>query len=151
MDKRLLEDFVLKCNQWKYWMSFVACGCHLSRSHTVAYWAFGHTKQCNDFPEWPPNNSLLLSNCQCPKQPLFWTIELYLPTIHTFILSRPTCNTIIFVSTKIIMKLARPEPEHSLLVLWLVLLRVSERGRTQSLINVTHLAWEQECNLINQL
>ena len=60
MDKRLLEDFVLKCNQWKYWMSFVACGCHLSRSHTVGYWAFGHTKQCNDFPEWPPNSSLLL-------------------------------------------------------------------------------------------
>ena len=65
-------------------------------------------------------------------------IEFYLPTIHTFILARP--NTIIFDSTKIIMKLARPEPEHSLLVLWLVLLCVSERGRTQSLINVTHLA-----------
>ena len=67
-------------------------------------------------------------------------IEFYLPTIHTFILARPTCNTIIFDSTKIIMKLARPEPEHSLLVLWLVLLRVSERGWTQSIINVTHLA-----------
>ena len=71
-------------------------------------------------------------------------IEFYLPTIHTFILARP--NTIIFDFTKIIMKLARPEPEHSLLVLWLVLLCVSERGRTQSLINVTHLAWEQECD-----
>ena len=23
MDKRLLEDFVLKCNQRKYWMSFI--------------------------------------------------------------------------------------------------------------------------------
>ena len=62
-------------------------------------------------------------------------IEFYLTTIHTFILARS--NTIIFDSTKIIMKLARPEP---LLVLWLVLLSVSERGRTQSLINVTHLA-----------
>ena len=65
-------------------------------------------------------------------------IEFYLQTIHTFVLARR--NTIIFDSTKIIMKLARPEPEHSLLVLWLVLLCVSERGRTQSLINVTHLA-----------
>ena len=64
-------------------------------------------------------------------------IEFYLPTIHTFILARS--NTIIFDSTKIIMKLARPEAEHSLLVLWLVLLCVSGRGRTQSLINVTHL------------
>ena len=26
MDKRLLEDFVVKCIQWKYWMSFIACG-----------------------------------------------------------------------------------------------------------------------------
>ena len=59
-------------------------------------------------------------------------IEFYLPTIHTFILARR--NTIIFDSTKIIMKLARPKPEHSLLVFWLVLLYVSERGRTQSLI-----------------
>ena len=65
-------------------------------------------------------------------------IEFYLPSIHTFILARS--NKIIFDSSKIIMKLARPEPEHSLLVLWLVLLCVSERGRTQSLINVTHLA-----------
>ena len=65
-------------------------------------------------------------------------IEFYLPTIHTFILARP--NTIIFDSTKIIMKLSRLEPEYSLLVLWLVLLCVRERGRTQSLINVTHLA-----------
>ena len=34
-------------------------------------------------------------------------------------------------------------------VVWynLILSCVSERGRTQSLINVTHLAWEQECNL----
>ena len=60
-------------------------------------------------------------------------IEFYLPTIHTFILARR--NTIIFDSTKIIMKLARPEPEHSLLVLWLFLLCVSERGQTHSLIN----------------
>ena len=65
-------------------------------------------------------------------------IKFYLPTIHTFILARP--NTIIFDSTKIITKLARPEPELSLLILWLVLLCVSERGWTQSLINVTHLA-----------
>ena len=72
-------------------------------------------------------------------------IEFYLPTIHTFILARR--NTIIFDSTKIIMKLARPEPEYSLLVLWLVLLCVSERGWTQSLINMTHLAREQECSL----
>ena len=42
-------------------------------------------------------------------------IEFYLLTIHTFIFTRP--NTI-FDSTKIILKLARPEPEHSLLVLW---------------------------------
>ena len=65
-------------------------------------------------------------------------IEFYLPTIHTFILAEP--NTIIFDSSKIIIEYARPEPEHSLFVLWLVLLCVSERGRTQSLINVTHLA-----------
>ena len=26
MDKRLLEVFVVKCIQWKYWMSFIACG-----------------------------------------------------------------------------------------------------------------------------
>ena len=38
MDKRLLEDFVLKCNQWKYWMSFIACGCRFSRSYTVYNW-----------------------------------------------------------------------------------------------------------------
>ena len=38
MDKRLLEDFVLKCNQWKYWMSFIACGCPFSRSYTVYSW-----------------------------------------------------------------------------------------------------------------
>ena len=42
-------------------------------------------------------------------------IEFYLLTIHTFIFTRP--NTI-FDSTKIILKLARPEPEHSPLVLW---------------------------------
>ena len=72
-------------------------------------------------------------------------IELYLPTKHTFILARS--KTMIFDSTKIIMKLARPEPEHSLLVLWLVLLCVSERGRTQSLINVTHI-WRENKNVI---
>ena len=38
MDKRLLEDFVLKCNQWKYWMSFIACGCRFSSSYTVYSW-----------------------------------------------------------------------------------------------------------------
>ena len=42
-------------------------------------------------------------------------IEFYLPTIHTFILTRPNR---IFDSTKIILKLPRPQPEHSLLVLW---------------------------------
>ena len=35
MDKRLLEDFFKK---WKYWMSFIACGCHFSRSYTVYSW-----------------------------------------------------------------------------------------------------------------
>ena len=35
MDKRLSEYFVLKCNQWKYWKSFIACGCRFSRSYTV--------------------------------------------------------------------------------------------------------------------
>ena len=66
MEKRLLEDFVVKCNQWKHWMSFIACACRFSRSYTVYSWlskgwllGIGHTKQCNDFPEWPPNNSLL--------------------------------------------------------------------------------------------
>ena len=38
MDKGLLEDFVLKCNQWTYWMSFIACGCRFSRSYTVYSW-----------------------------------------------------------------------------------------------------------------
>ena len=35
MDKRLLEDFAVKSNQWKSWMSFIACGCRFSRSFTV--------------------------------------------------------------------------------------------------------------------
>ena len=60
MDKRLLEDFVLKCNQLKYWMSFIACGCHATSPEATlyiadevkaGYWAFGHTKKNNDFPE----------------------------------------------------------------------------------------------------
>ena len=34
----ILEDFVLKCNQWKYWMSFIACGCRFSRSYTAHSW-----------------------------------------------------------------------------------------------------------------
>ena len=38
MDKRLLEDFVLERNQWKYWMSFIACGCRFSRSYAVYSW-----------------------------------------------------------------------------------------------------------------
>ena len=60
-------------------------------------------------------------------------IEFYLPTIPAFILARP--STIILDSTKTIMKLAKPEPEHSLLVLWLVLLCVSERGPTPAKLN----------------
>ena len=55
--------------------------------------------------------------------------EFYLPTIHTFILTRP--NTIIFDSTKIIKKLARPEPEYSLLVLWFGF-AMCERKRTDT-------------------
>ena len=35
MVKRLLGDFVLEHNQLKYWMSFIACGCHFSRSYAV--------------------------------------------------------------------------------------------------------------------
>ena len=74
MDKKLLDNFVLEFNQWKYQMSFIACACRFSRSYTVyslliGYWAFGHTKQCNDFPEGPPNNSLPLLNCE--KRGLF--------------------------------------------------------------------------------
>ena len=60
LDKRLLEDFVVKCIKWKYWMSFIACGCRFSRSYTVYSWfnkgcfeqwenwqlAIGHTKLC---------------------------------------------------------------------------------------------------------
>ena len=67
-------------------------------------------------------------------------IEFYLPTIHTFILARP--NTITFDSTKVIMKLAIKGLSQSIhyWFLWLVLLCVSKRGRTQSSINVTHLA-----------
>ena len=38
MDKRLYEDFVLECNQCKCRMSFIACGCRLSRSYTVYSW-----------------------------------------------------------------------------------------------------------------
>ena len=56
-------------------------------------------------------------------------IEFYLPTIHTFILTTP--NTIIFNSTKIIMKLARPGPEYSLLVLWFGF-AMCERKRTDT-------------------
>ena len=37
MDKRLLEDFVVKCNQWKYWMSFIA-NCRFSRSDSLYSW-----------------------------------------------------------------------------------------------------------------
>ena len=201
MDKRLLEDFVLKCNQWKYWMSFIACGCRFPRNYTVyswlskgwllGIWAYQTmewfpwvtTKQWLTIAQFPiPKATFIkpavhvcsvcikswLFKCNklnvkiscswnflgIPKQKnnhfrLNWVsiYAFYLPTIHTFILARPTCNTIMFDSTKIIMTLARPEPEHSLLVLWLVLLCVSERGRTQSLIDVTHLVWEQECNL----
>ena len=33
-------------------------------------WAFGHTEQCNDLPEWPINNSFVVPNSQCPKQVL---------------------------------------------------------------------------------
>ena len=33
-------------------------------------WAFGHTEQCNDLPEWPLNNSFVVPNSQCPKQVL---------------------------------------------------------------------------------
>ena len=39
---------------------------YIADSVKVGYWAFGHTKQCNDFPERPPNNSLLLLNSQSP-------------------------------------------------------------------------------------
>ena len=39
MGKRLLEDFVVKCMQWKYWLSFIACGCRFSRSYTVYSWS----------------------------------------------------------------------------------------------------------------
>ena len=76
MDKRLLEDFFKK---WKYWMSFIACGCHFSRSYTVYSWLskgwllgifWTYQTVQYDFPESPPNNSLLLLNSQCPKQPL---------------------------------------------------------------------------------
>ena len=59
-------------------------------------------------------------------------IEFYLPTIHTFILARP--NTKIFDFTKIIMKLARPEPEHSPFG-FVVGIAMCKRKRTDTKLN----------------
>ena len=50
----------------------------------------GHTKQCNDFPDWPPNNSLLLLNSQCPKQLLL--NQLYMCATYVFRFWLFTCN-----------------------------------------------------------
>ena len=100
-----LEDFVVKCNQWKYWMSFIACGCRFSRSYTVYswlskgwYWAFGHTKQCNDFPEWPLDNSLLLLNSQSN---LYWTSYAYVQCKSKVLIVymwQTTCQNIMFLN-----------------------------------------------------
>ena len=76
--QEIIKKFVLEHNQWKYWMSFIACGRRFSRSYTVYSWLskgwllgiWAYQTMQYDFPEWPPNNSLLLLNSQCPKQPL---------------------------------------------------------------------------------
>ena len=45
-------------------------GCFVHSELVIRHWAFRHTEQCNDLPEWPPNNSFLVPNFQCSKQPL---------------------------------------------------------------------------------
>ena len=63
----------------------LSCRCHCVLANKYIYiyqadsikvafsfgnWAFGHTEQCNDLPEWPLNNSFVVPNSQCPKQVL---------------------------------------------------------------------------------
>ena len=36
----------------------------------IGNWAFRYREQGSDLPEWPPNNSFLVLNSQCAKQPL---------------------------------------------------------------------------------
>ena len=61
----------------------LSCRCHCVLANIYIYqadsikfafsfgnWAFGHTEQCNDLPEWPLNNSFVVPNSQCPKQVL---------------------------------------------------------------------------------
>ena len=45
-------------------------GCFVHSELVIRHRAFRHTEQCNDLPEWPPNNSFLVPNFQCSKQPL---------------------------------------------------------------------------------
>ena len=45
-------------------------GCFVHSELVIRHWAFRHTEQCNDLPEWPPNNSFLVPNFQCSRQPL---------------------------------------------------------------------------------
>ena len=48
-----------------YWLIYISSWFNKS---CLGNWAFGHTEQCNDLPEWPLNNSFVVPNSQCPKQ-----------------------------------------------------------------------------------
>ena len=65
----LMPEKVLSCRAVVivYWLIYISSwfnkGC-------FGNWAFGHTEQCNDLPEWPLNNSFVVPNSQCPKRVL---------------------------------------------------------------------------------
>ena len=42
----------------------------IKASLAIGHWPSGDTERCNYLPESPPNNSFLVPNSQCPKQPL---------------------------------------------------------------------------------
>ena len=73
MDKRLLEVLFQNvinentgCHSQLVVVASPEATLYTADSVKVGYWAFGHTKRCNDFPERPPNYSLLLLNSQSP-------------------------------------------------------------------------------------
>ena len=107
MDKWLLEDFVLKCNQWKYWMSFIACGCCFSRSYTVYSWlgikAIGHLGISNNAMISLSDHQTIAYYSSIPnaQSNSYWTWAVHVSSVcirsWLFTCNKLKCQNIIFL------------------------------------------------------
>ena len=60
-------------------------------------WSFGPMEQCNDLPEWAPNN---LPNSQFPKQPLL--NQLYNGSVNSMHYHPPNCDICLLSSEALV-------------------------------------------------